>query len=129
VLEKLKHYKIDPVAFEISKAILNDPSARANKDIISTAGLTRRRVEQRFLASTGLSIGLFTRKVRFQKAVDVLRMRPHLSLTQVGLEVGYYDQSHFIHEFRSFSGLSPKLFVMQDSEVKKNVSGLMMVSI
>ncbi|MCZ2133128.1 MAG: AraC family transcriptional regulator [Bacteroidetes bacterium] len=31
-----------------------------------------------------------------------------LSLTQIGLEAGYYDQSHFIREFKSFTDLTPK---------------------
>ncbi|MBW7838545.1 MAG: AraC family transcriptional regulator [Chitinophagaceae bacterium] len=32
----------------------------------------------------------------------------NLPLTQIGLEAGYYDQSHFIREFKSFTGLTPK---------------------
>jgi len=31
-----------------------------------------------------------------------------LSLTQIGLEAGYYDQSHFIREFKSYTELTPK---------------------
>jgi AraC-like DNA-binding protein len=31
-----------------------------------------------------------------------------LSLTQIGLEAGYYDQSHFIREFKSYTDLTPK---------------------
>jgi len=30
------------------------------------------------------------------------------SLTQIGLEAGYYDQSHFIREFKSYTNLTPK---------------------
>lgn len=43
--------------------------------------------------------------------------RPGLSLTQIGLEAGYYDQSHFIREFKSFTGLTPK-------EYQSSVTGL-----
>lgn len=31
-----------------------------------------------------------------------------LSLTQIDLEAGYYDQSHFIREFKSYTDLTPK---------------------
>lgn len=36
--------------------------------------------------------------------------RSGLSLTQIGSEAGYYDQSHFIREFKSFTGLTPKAY-------------------
>jgi len=32
-------------------------------------------------------------------------------LADLALECGYYDQSHFINEFRSFSGLTPLEFL------------------
>lgn len=32
------------------------------------------------------------------------------TLTKIGLEAGYYDQSHFIREFKSFTGLTPKQY-------------------
>lgn len=39
------------------------------------------------------------------------------SLTQIGLEAGYYDQSHFIREFKSYTDLTPK-------EYQASVTGL-----
>lgn len=32
------------------------------------------------------------------------------TLTEIGLEAGYYDQSHFIREFKSYSDLTPKQY-------------------
>lgn len=32
------------------------------------------------------------------------------TLTEIGLEAGYYDQSHFIREFKSFTDLTPKQY-------------------
>lgn len=40
-----------------------------------------------------------------------------LSLTQIGLEAGYYDQSHFIREFKSYTDLTPKQY-------QKSIKGL-----
>jgi hypothetical protein len=36
-----------------------------------------------------------------------LKKYPENNLTDIAYESGYYDQSHFIHEYRLFAGLSP----------------------
>ena len=33
-----------------------------------------------------------------------------MSLTELAYDNGYFDQSHFIHDFRSMTGLTPKQF-------------------
>lgn len=126
LLEKLKHYQVDSVSADIAKAILKNPSVNEYKEIISTIGFSRRRIEQRFLESTGLPMGGFVRKIRFQNAVNILRDKPSTSLTQIGLEAGYYDQSHFVREFKKFSSVTPKEFIIQHSDTSSNVSELMM---
>jgi len=39
--------------------------------------------------------------------------QPTMRWADLALGCGYYDQSHFINEFRSFSGLSPLEFLQQ----------------
>ncbi|HMR91851.1 MAG TPA: helix-turn-helix domain-containing protein [Chitinophagaceae bacterium] len=124
LLNKLKSYQPDPVSSLIAKTILCNPTADGFKNIVSSIGFTRRRVEQRFLETTGLPMGFFVRKIRFQKAVALLRHGQQLSLTQIGLEAGYYDQAHFIREFRAFAGLTPSAFLKESSEMKNFVSDL-----
>ncbi|MBK5285248.1 MAG: AraC family transcriptional regulator [Bacteroidia bacterium] len=126
LMEKLKYYKTDGVTSVIAKTIISNPASQDFKTILSDIGLTRRRVEQRFLETTGLPIGFFVRKLRFQRAVNLLRFNTNRSLTQIGFDAGYFDQSHFIREFKGFSGLTPKEFVKQTSEMKIFVSDLMM---
>ncbi len=38
-----------------------------------------------------------------------------LSLTQIGLEAGYYDQSHFIREFKSYTDMTPKEYQVSNT--------------
>jgi AraC-like DNA-binding protein len=128
LLERLKGYKPDWISSAIAKNIINSPTTSEFKSILSSIGITRRRVEQRFLETTGLPMGLFLRKIRFQRAVNLLRLNRHLSLTRIGLKAGYYDQSHFIREFKEFAGVVPKEFLSQNSEIKDFVSELMMTT-
>lgn len=56
--------------------------------------------------------------VLYQKYLNSLSLlhRSDLSLTKIGFDAGYYDQSHFIREFRSFAGMTPKEYrrIMSD---------------
>lgn len=108
ISEKLKHHQIDQMAVNLSQRIVNSYSHRIDPSLFSSIGLTRRRIEQRFLESIGVSMGLFLRKSRFDAGVDCLARGKTTNLTQVGLDLGYYDQAHFSREFKEFAGISPK---------------------
>jgi AraC-like DNA-binding protein len=119
LLARLLNQQIDPLIFNIATHIVNNPMRGALTPYITGVGLSRRRIEQRFINATGLSMGLFTRKVRFQKAVYLLKQPyPGLNLNAIGLQVGYYDQSHFIDDFKTFSGMCPGDFVSENTELK-----------
>jgi AraC-like DNA-binding protein len=128
LLLKLKSHQTDTTSLIIAKAIINNPTSTSGfKNIVSSIGFSRRRIEQRFLEATGLPIGHFFRKVRFQKAVNLLRYKSNLPLTGIGLEAGYYDQAHFIREFKLFTGITPSQFIKQTSGMTNFVSELITV--
>lgn len=127
LLKKLFKKHNDPMVYSLAKQIINNPTREALNLNTSALGLSRRRIEQRFIISTGLSMGAFTRKVRFQKAVQLLKeKRAGINLTAIGLQAGYYDQAHFISDFKAFSGLSPKCFRGQTTQLKDFLKGLVM---
>lgn len=49
----------------------------------------------------------YLRTVRFRNVLDEIRNR-QTPLTDITYSNQYYDQAHFIHDFKSFSGYSPK---------------------
>lgn len=55
------------------------------------------------------NFGEYIRKIRIEKSLALLRNR-QLSLTEIALQCGFADQSHFIRCFKQFSGLTPKAF-------------------
>ena len=127
LLKKLFKKQNDPLVYSIARQIINNPTRQALNLHISALSLSRRRIEQRFINSTGLSMGAFTRKVRFQKAVHLLKEKHvDINLTAIGLQAGYYDQAHFISDFKAFSGLSPKSFRGETTELKDFLKTLVM---
>jgi len=76
--------------------------------------LSERQFERQFRKFSGFSPKLFSRIVRFQSALTQYGNNEK-SLTEIALETGYYDQSHFIHDFKEFSGYHPKQYFSGNS--------------
>jgi AraC-like DNA-binding protein len=75
--------------------------------IVKDLNLSPRRLERHFLTHVGLSPKVFSRLVRFDRAVRNLSRRGATSWTDFALAHGYSDQAHFINEFREFAGITP----------------------
>ena len=76
-------------------------------EIVRQTGTSPRTLERLFLRHAGIGPKLLLRLTRFQR---VLRRAAKGSLLQAALEAGYFDQSHFIRDFRTFAGVSPSVF-------------------
>jgi AraC-like DNA-binding protein len=72
--------------------------------------ISARRLERHFLAHVGITPKLFSRLVRFDRAVRDLSTRRTIPWSQFALAHGYTDQAHFIKEFREFAGVTPSEF-------------------
>ncbi len=75
--------------------------------LAETACLGYKQFKRVFAGYVGANPKDFLRVVRFQKALHILQIQPEITLTQLAYECGYYDQAHFIKEFKLFSGYTP----------------------
>ena len=81
----------------------------ANLDVLlRKLGIGGRYLERLFGQAVGVSPKYFCRIIRFQQAFRWLDRAE--SLTAVGAACGYYDQAHFIRDFRHFTGTTPSAF-------------------
>lgn len=69
-------------------------------------GLSMRQLERLFKDYAGFSPKTYARILRFQSAAREYG-NSRKSLTAIALDCGYYDQAHFIHDFKQFSGYTP----------------------
>jgi AraC-like DNA-binding protein len=77
-------------------------------------GMSSRYLQKVFLMYSGLSPNLFSKISRFQKSLQLVA-KNNLSLTAIAYHCGYYDQSHFIKDFKYFTGFPPSLFLPESS--------------
>lgn len=79
------------------------------EDLADAFGFGRRRLDRMFTSEIGYSPKKIARLIRFQRALKVL---PRVAtLTEAAYELGYYDQAHFIREFRELSGRTPGAYL------------------
>jgi AraC-like DNA-binding protein len=103
----------DPVTEAAAAHIRKRHGAVRMEELARVTGLSLSALERRFRRRVGASPRKFASIVRMR---HVLRLRrAGASLTEIAYRAGYCDQSHFIKDFKSFTGLAPESFFRQTS--------------
>ncbi len=71
------------------------------------AGMSARQFRRLCLEKSGVTPKQLCRILRFRRALSQMRPVRRPDWAQLALDCGYYDQAHFIRDFREFSGYSP----------------------
>lgn len=97
--------------------ILNRKGLLEIRELFSAFDISKVTLHKHFIEKMGLSPKVVSRIWRLNYFLE-LKKQSHLnSLTRLALESGYYDQAHFIREFKSFFNDSPKQFFKQESQL------------
>jgi len=107
LIARLKNIKTEYTnIFSSIKAISNPFHLTSVKALADNSFLSVRQFERRFKEFSGFSPKLFLRIRRFNSVLN--KPFHNKSLADIAYEYGYYDKSHFIHDFQKFSGYNPK---------------------
>lgn len=88
------------------RRIIKTHGMQSIEDLASDAGITRRHLEREFKKIVGLTPKYFSRIIQFNHIFESMQRRDD-SWVDVALNSGYFDQSHFIRNFKAFTGESP----------------------
>jgi AraC-like DNA-binding protein len=100
----------DAVAGAAAAHIQRRHGAVRMERLAGAMGLSLSALERRFRRHVGTSPRRFASIVRMR---HLLRLRKAGgNLTELALRAGYFDQSHFIHDFRRFTGQAPESFFL-----------------
>lgn len=86
-------------------------------DILKGDLSKRRQLERMFVKQVGVSPKQLGKLIRLQSALKMLLNQEDESLTNIAYSSEYYDQAHFIKDFKEFTGVSPKEFLGNDNMV------------
>ena len=85
-----------------------------NKEIIACYPNSQKHLINQFKKYLGLTPKVFHRIYRFNEILKQLQNKQQIVWTHIAYEFGYSDQSHFIKEFKEFSGFNPQEFINFD---------------
>ncbi|NGF57039.1 helix-turn-helix transcriptional regulator [Parapedobacter sp. SGR-10] len=77
------------------------------KELNRMSCMSKRSMEQYFKEQVGLSPKTFSRIIRFNQAYKQLQNSEQTDWMEIVERFDYFDQSHFIHEFKRFFGYTP----------------------
>lgn len=106
----------DPFVDYAVQAILRSPGQMSIDALARKVGYSQKHLIEKFKRNVGLTPKGFMKVVRFQKAIQELEQGRALDWVGLAHDCGYYDQAHFIHDFKAFSGLTPAQYVAMMGE-------------
>ena len=108
------HYEPDAIVISALRQIIHFNGQIAIDFLSRKIDITSRQLERKFKQTVGLTPKTFSRIIRFQKLLNFFGKSNLHGLTSLGLDCGYYDQAHFIHEFKVFTGDVPTTYLAQE---------------
>ncbi len=112
-----KSFRVDKVA-HILTSIKRNPAENNLGAIASKHGITPRYLHKLIYRHTGLSPIAFNKINRFQFSLKLIAKNEQ-PLTAIAYNSGYFDQSHFIRDFKSFTGVTPSAYLETASPVNQ----------
>lgn len=117
-IRPLERHRAVDCALGLFRNIHTAPAIAAVADDI---GISSRRFIQLFSDQVGLTPKVFCRVRRFQRALHRLNGGGPIEWADLAAACGYFDQAHFIHDFREFSGITPTAYLAAKTEHMNHV--------
>jgi AraC-like DNA-binding protein len=105
--------------FQIFNTFDANPDNLQIRHFCEEYGINERRLERMFHQYIGVGPKLFQRIRRFQRALGKVVAGPNTVLSAIAHENEYFDQTHFINDFKTFAGVTPSQFLKEKSSVRE----------
>ncbi|MBX2921617.1 MAG: AraC family transcriptional regulator [Chitinophagaceae bacterium] len=108
LLSQLKDIETDKLIIEAVKLIYQSKGIIRVKELNEKLFISQSPFEKRFRRVVGTTAKKFASIVRFNSVLD--NMNETKSLTEICYENNFFDQAHFIKDFKQFTGATPENF-------------------
>ncbi len=108
LLNRMHDRKVDRLVIHAVQKIKLEKGNIKISGLIKDLNISKDPFEKRFRQTIGSTPKQFANIVRLGNCIA--GYQENKSLCEFALETGYYDQSHFIHDFKTFTGRTPSQF-------------------
>lgn len=115
-----------PEVPQVEAVVRDIASARGNVSVSELArrhGLSTRAMRREFLEVVGIPPKHYAKIVQMNAVVGALQADDPQTLSSLAMEHGYFDQSHFIRDFKRLVGWSPRAFLRSRSTFLRTFLG------
>jgi AraC-like DNA-binding protein len=114
----LIHNNNSPERFQkIFKALKNRENSLQISDFCRLNNISIRNLERMYNKYVGVPANTYGTLNRFHSSLNRLLYKDFSKLSDLAYDYGYFDQMHFIKEFKRFTGKTPKEFVRQNDSI------------
>lgn len=119
LLSQLDLSRYDHTVANCARAISDSGGTASIEELGEKFHISTRHLERRFLKAIGLSQKVFSRIVRFNRALNLIEQKDFSTFSKLAYDGGFYDQAHFIRDFKDLTGLNPKQYFSENLEMAK----------
>lgn len=105
---------VDRIVKSTVETILTTNGQLSVDELSKQMNINRRQLERKFSSTIGLSPKQLSKTIRLQATLKMLLNKKFTSLTALAYESEYYDQAHFIKDFKELTGFTPKEFYVNN---------------
>jgi AraC-like DNA-binding protein len=118
-----KNYKLntDRIAFACTE-ISRHAGALSIKEVCGLTNMSKSSLENYFKEQVGLTPKLYSRVIRFNEIHRRISNSVEQDWQEIVFLYGYFDQAHFIHEFKHFFGHTPSRIYQGNQNISTHVS-------
>jgi AraC-like DNA-binding protein len=106
-----------PANFRIIFNALNKENSLQLTEFCRQNNISLRRLERMYIKYVGLSANSYNTLNRFHGSLNQLLNTGFSKLSDLAYDNEYFDQMHFIKEFKRFTGNTPKNFINQNNSI------------
>ena len=104
------------VGYAVS-SLTNRPNDLGLRHLNEQIGYSQKHFISLFKRQVGVAPKQYLRIMRFQKAIQQIEKDSTVPWSEIARQGGFYDQAHFINEFKAFSGFTPGEYVKRKSDL------------
>ena len=120
LLNNLLDRKIGRNYINLAAEIIRKTKGARIEDLADKLFISQRQLEREFKDKLGISPKQYLRLTRVNEVFRLLNDNQMLDLTSIAYQCGYFDQAHFINDFKKITGYNPSIFIKGSEQFISN---------